>query len=91
MKLEDCRNLKVGASVWYNIGNGFRQHAIFKRLVKSTSFGGMTFSDLFSGNFDISKGNEEWKAVVERADDRGKTITEYINPRRLHKVEGGTT
>ena len=86
MKLAECKELKSGAEVKWCIGNGCYQHGRFKRLVKVTSLGSMTFSDLMNGKpIDMSKGKERLDAMVEYTDDNGRTRTTYIGTRKLKR------
>lgn len=85
MKMEDCRKLQKGDKVYINLGNGWTQHMTFLRMIKVTSFGKMTFSDLMSGKFELKDGKETWEALCEYIDDRGRSKTTTFSTRKLHK------
>lgn len=89
MTLAECRKLKKGDQVYINLGNGWTQTMIFIKMVKVTSYGKMTFSDLAKGNFDFSNGREEWWAECEYKNDYGRVIKTERRPRALHKEVRG--
>ena len=86
MKLEECRQMKSGSAVKWNVGDGWVQHGTYKKLVKVTTFGRMTRGDLYKDRFSLENGKESLKAMVEYVDDYGRTRTEYLNPRKLRRA-----
>lgn len=87
MTLAECRGLQKGDKVYINLGGGWRQKMTFLRMIKVTSFGKMTFSELMSGELDLSKGKDEWMAMCEYTNDRGRRKTGQYRSRALHKEE----
>ena len=85
MKIAEAKELKKGTPVEWNIGRGRYGVGKFVKLTKVTKLGSMTFGDLMSGNFDISKGKEVLEALVEYQDDKGRTKTDYISIRKLRR------
>jgi hypothetical protein len=59
----------------------------YKRMIKVTKFGRMTFSDLMGGKFNLSNGKEVWEAMCEYTDDRGRVRNNTFSIRALHKEE----
>ena len=59
MKIEDARKMKKGSAVQWSLGNGWYQKGEFLGLHMVTRFKSMTFNDLFTGNFDFSKGGKQ--------------------------------
>lgn len=90
MKIEDARKMKKGSAVQWNLGNGWYQKGEFLGLHMVTRFKSMTFNDLFTGNFDFSKGGkQELMASVKYLDDKGRERYESISIRRLQPKEDG--
>ena len=87
MTVKEFNTLKKGDRVYYSIGNGVTQYAIFQKPTKETSFGKMTLSDLMNNKIDFSHGKEQMVAWVKYRNDYGRECNDYVSIRKLHKAQ----
>lgn len=86
MKLSEAKNLSAGAKVQWKVDKDTYCTGTFIRMMEVTRFPNMTFNDLMSGRFDLSKGKKELQCYVEYKDDDGRVHRDAIRPRRLTLV-----
>ena len=79
MKLAELKEMPKSTPLFLSKGNGWYEKVDFIRLVKTTSFGRMTFTDFMNNGIDMSKGREQWEAMVTDA----KGEIKIVSPRRL--------
>lgn len=79
MKLAELKATPEGTPLLWSKGNGWYEKVSFNRLVKTTSFGRMTFSEFMANGIDMSKGKDKLEALI--TDEKGKT--HIVSPRRL--------